>query len=294
MARWKGVGKKWNLKEAQEIGTLSIAKLPLQQKAELAQFYYRQFKLREQQFVNKLRVSFAYAKIERDFEQMANSDKLSSWQSNITLDSPIVIAKGRYRTLAEPFASAENPNAALNNYIRRMQSFFDSQSSTISGWDSIGKRQDYELFGGKDIIVKSKRGKYDYIDENGIKHRYVPNQSLSDAERVKLWKVIDMAKDAGWLNRFGYSSNQLHKEMASLFVNGTFKDIDIDDIDAAYNRVSEIIKNKEEMEGMFPEFPPGNSGNPTQLVGEGGDIKDVFGRSVRPDLLSGQHDSLLG
>lgn len=294
MTRWKGVGKKWKLKEAQEIGTLSIAKLPLQQKAELAQFYYRQFKLREQQFVNKLRVPFAYAKIERDFEQMADSDKLSSWQREITLDTPIVIAKGRYRTLAEPFASADNPNAALNNYIRRMQSFFDSQSSTISGWESIGKRQDYELFGGKDIIVKSKRGKYDYIDANGIKHRYVPNQSLTDAERTKLWMVIDMAKAAGWLNKFGYSSNQLHREMASLFVNGTFNGFDVSDIDDAYNKVSELIKDKERMEARFPEFTPGISGNPTQQVGEGGDIKDVFGRSVRPDLLSGQHDSLFG
>lgn len=294
MKRWKGAGKKWKLSEAQELGTLSIAKLPLQQKAELAQFYYRQFKLREAQFVNKMRIPFAYSKIVRDFETMATSDKLSSWQREITLDSPIVSAKGRYRTLAEPFASAENPNAALNNYIRRMQSFFSSESSTISGWDAIGKRQDYDLFGGEDIIVKSKRGKYDYIDENGVKHRYVPEVSLSDADRIKLWMIIDMAKDAGWLNRFGYSSSQLHREIASLFVNGTFNDFAVDDIDAAYNRVEELTKKKAQMEDKFPEFAPGISGNPTQQGEGGGNIKDVFGRSVRPDLLSGQHDSLLG
>lgn len=292
MKRWKGAGKKWKLNEAQELGTLRIAKLPLQEKAELAQFYYRQFKLRETQFVNRLRVPFAYSKIVRDFENMASSDKLSSWQREISLDIPIVSAKGRYRTLAEPFASADNPNAALNNYIRRMQSFFAAESSTISGWESIGKRQDYELFGGKDIIVKSKRGKYDYIDENGIKHRYVPNESLSDAERTKFWTIVGMAKDAGWLNRFGYSSNQLHREMASLFVNGTFNDLTVDDIDAAYNRVEELTKKKEHMEMGFPEYAPGISGNPTQQVGEGGDIKDVFGRSFRKDLLS-QNDTLL-
>lgn len=292
MKRWKGAGKKWKLNEAQELGTLKIAKLPLQEKAELAQFYYRQFKLRESQFVNKMRVPYAYSRIVRDFENMASSDKLSSWQREISLDSPIVSAKGRYRTLAEPFASADNPNAALNNYIRRMQSFFASESSTISGWDAIGKHQDYELFGGKDIIVKSKRGKYDYIDENGIKHRYIPEVSLSDADRTKLWMIIDMAKDAGWLNRFGYSSSQLHREIASLFVNGTFNDFEVDDIDAAYNRVEELTKKKELKEMGFPEYAPGISGNPTQQVGEGGDIKDVFGRTVRTDLLS-QHDTLL-
>lgn len=290
--RWKPTYKKWTLAEAQKLGTLGIARLTIPEKAELAQFYYRQFNLRANSFVRSLRVPYAFSKIMSDFDKMASSDKLSALQREISLDTPIVKTRGRYRTLTYPFSNMENPGPALNNYIRRMQAFFNAKSSTIAGWNEVSLQQDIQLFGAN---VENYR-RYGYItDENGKRKRkemygpfmkVTPKYRMTDAERIKFWAVVDLAKDAGWLNRFGYSSTQAHRQIASLWQNGTF---DHNDIDAAYTKILEILGQQDVMRGMYPDQMNGGYGNPLPHKGEGGSIEKWSDQS---DLLS-QDDSLL-
>lgn len=284
--RWKGAGK-WNLKSAQGVGGLALLRMNMQQKAELAQFYYNQFNLRVNTYT-PAEIPFAFTELLRNFDRMQKSDKLSPLQRQITLDSPIVVPKGRYRQLNYPFSEMQNPNASLNSYIRRMQNFFDAKTSTTAGWREVAKAQDISLFG-------AERGeKYHYEkDEHGKRHRVyeqIPKYKLTDDERRKLWTIINLAKDAGWLNRFGYDSGQAHKELAGLWMKGEFKDIEnvLEDIDTAYHRILAIMKEKEEKRGMFADVTPGIEGNPIPHKDEGG---DNIGESGQPDLLS-QDDSL--
>lgn len=284
--RWKGADK-WNLKSAQGVGTLALLKMSMQQKAELAQFYYNQFNLRVNTYT-PAEIPFAFTQLVHNFDRMQKSEKLTPLQRAITIESPVVISNGRYRELNYPFSEMENPNASLNSYIRRMQAFFDAKTSTVSGWREVSKAQDISLFGSE------KGTKYHYEkDENGKRHRVyeeIPKYTLTDDERRKVWQIINLAKDAGWLNRFGYDSGQAHKELAGLWMKGAFNDIDdiLDDIDKSYNRILAIMKEKEEKRGMFADVTPGIEGNPTHRRDEGG---DNIGESGQPDLLS-QDDSL--
>lgn len=284
--KWKGAGK-WNLKSAQGVGNIALLKMNMQQKAELAQFYYNQFNLRVNTYT-PAEIPFAFTELLQNFDRMQKSDKLSPLQRQITLDEPIVIAKGRYRELNYPFSEMKNPNASLNSYIRRMQNFFDAKTSTLAGWREVAKAQDISLFGS----THGKKYHYEK-DENGKRHRVyelIPNYTLNDDERRKLWKIIDLAKDAGWMNRFGYDSGQTHKELAGLFMQGAFKDVEniLDDIDAAYNRILKLIEDKEKKRGQFADIIPGIEGNPIPHRDGGGDNVEWSGQ---PDLLS-QDDSL--
>lgn len=280
--KWKGAPK-WNLKSAQGLGTIDLLKLPLREKAELAQFYYNQFNLRVNTY-NPAEIPYAFTELLHNFDKMQKSEYLSPLQREISIDNPIVIRQGRYRTLNYPFSEMTNPNASLNSYIRRMQNFFDAKTSTLSGWREVAQAQDIALFG-------SERGKrYHYItDENGKRHRVyeqVPIHRLTDDDRRKLWKIIDLAKDAGWLNRFGYDSGQAHKELAGLWLNGTFSDIKnvLDDIDAAYVKMLHIIEDKEKERGRFADVSSNIEGNPIHHRDGGGDILNE--QSGQPDLLS--------
>lgn len=285
MERWKGVGKRWTLKTAQNVGTVSLLKMNLQQKAELAQFYFNQLNLRVNTYTPS-EIPFAFTQLLHSFEKASNSPKLDPLQQRISLETPIVTAKGRYRELNYPFSEMDNPNASLNNYIRRMQSFFGAKTSTISGWREVAKKQDIALFGAE------QGTKYHYvIDENGKRHRVyemIPKYTLTDSERRQLWKIIDMAKDLGWLNRFGYDSGQAHKELASLWMRGELKNPE-EDLEAAYASIVAAIKRKEEGSG-FKDEVPGIKGNPIHRNAEnGGDM--LAWESGQPDLLS-QDDTL--
>lgn len=284
--RWKGADK-WNLKSAQGVGTLALLKMSMQQKAELAQFYYNQFNLRVNTYT-PAELPFAFTQLVHNFSRMQKSEKLTPLQRAITLESPIVVSNGRYRELNYPFSEMENPNASLNSYIRRMQAFFDAKTSTVSGWREVSKAQDISLFGS----VRGTKYHYEKGDD-GKRHRVyeeIPKYNLTDEERRKMWQIINLAKDAGWLNRFGYDSGQAHKELAGLWMKGAFNDIDdiLGDIDKSYNRILAIMKEKEEKRGMFADVTPGIEGNPILHKDEGG---DNIGGSGQPDLLR-QDDSL--
>ena len=277
MAKWKGIGRSWKLKDAQKLGTLSIAKMSLQEKAELAQFYYNQFNTRSNQFVRAGVMPYAWTKMFRDYEKIANSDKVSDLQRAVSLETPIVERVGKYRELAYPFSEMANPSASLTGYIRRMQAFFDAKTSTVKGWEAVSNAQDIALFGG------TLTGKYHYEkDEKGKRHRVydmIPNDTMSEAERIKVWEIIDLAKDEGWLNRFGYDSVQAHRDIASLFFSGR---ISHDDIEKAREDIDNIMKAHDKLRTMYKDTVAGDKNDPFLRTEEGGNT-DEYGR---PDLLS--------
>lgn len=280
--RWKGAGKKWNLKSAQGVGTVHLLKMNLQQKAELAQFYYNQFNLRVNTY-NPAELPFAFTQLLRSFEQASKSERLSPLQRRMSVETPVVVAKGRYRELNYPFSEMENPNASLNNYIRRMQAFFDAKTSTVAGWREIGKQQDIAFFGG----IRGTKYHYE-TDENGKRHRVyemIPKFTLTDSERRELWQIIDMAKDAGWLNRFGYDSGQAHKELASLFMRGDFANPE-KDLEKAYASILSAMERKEAERGKLKDIMPGVEGNPILRNEDGGSDNLEWSSQPDYDLLS--------
>lgn len=286
---WKKRGKSWKLADAQKVGTLSLANMNLREKAELAQFYYNQFHLRENTYTPAA-IPYAYLNLAEQFERASKSDRLTDLQRQISLDAPIVVQKGKKRELNYPFSEMDNPNASLNSYIRRMQSFFSAKTSTTSGWLEVGKMQDIALFGGHETgkyhFARDENGKF-IKDKNGKRVRVYeiePNNRLTDDERRQLWRIIDMAKDAGWLNRFGYDSGQAHRELASLWQSGELR---IDDIELAEKRIQEIMNDKEARRGRYADVTQGIPGNPIPHNAESGDNIEW---SSQPDLLS-QDDS---
>ena len=278
--KWKGAGKKWNLKSAQGVGNIHLLQMSLQQKAELAQFYYNQFNLRVNTY-NPAELPFAFVQLLHSFDKASKSDRLGPLQQRISIETPIVIAKGRYRELNYPFSEMDNPNSSLNNYIRRMQNFFGAKTSTLTGWREVGKQQDIALFGA----VRGTKYHYEK-DENGKRHRVyemIPKYTLTDSERRELWEIIDLAKDAGWLNRFGYDSAQSHKELASLWMRGELTNPE-EDLEAAYASILAAMERKEAERGKLKDEVAGIEGNPIHRNED--EEGDIFEQSGRPDLLS--------
>lgn len=285
MDKWKGVGRHWTLKGAQKLNIFDIGKMSTQEKAELAQFYYRQLSLRTNTFLKANTIPYAFTKLYKDFDRIQKSDMTSPDQKLLTLDEPVVVPNGKYRQLNENFASMRNPDAQLRNYIMRMQSFFGSKTSTVKGWQEVAEAQDAKLFGTEAV---SQGNKYGYIidPETGRRKRVPkfgpfieirPKHRLNDDERRKLWEIIDLAKDAGWLNVYGYDSDQAHRQIASMFISGDF---DVNDIDNAYHQILEKIREKQQGLDKYPEYPPNEPMNPIARTDEGGDINDVWGRDV--------------
>ena len=285
MDRWKGVGRRWTLKSAQKLNIFDIAKMSTQAKAELAQFYYRQLNLRTNSFVRANVIPYAFTKLYRDFNRVQTSSMTSHDQKLLTLDEPVVVPNGKYRQLSENFANMRNPDAQLRNYIMRMQSFFGAKTSSVKGWREVSEEQDRSLFG---VEAVSKGDKYGYIidPETGKRKRVPkfgpfieirPKYRLNDDERRKLWEIIDLAKDAGWLNVYGYDSDQAHRQIASMFINGEFE---VNDIDRAYHQILEKISDRQQGLDKYPEYPPNEPMNPIVRTDGGGDGSDVWGRDV--------------
>lgn len=255
--KWRGAGKIKTLEEANALSVFDIAKMNLKERAELAQMYYRQFNLRVNTFLKANVIPFALTKTLNTFEKIKEASELKGYD-NFSLDSAPVVTQGRFRTLSPMFSDMENPNNALYHYIAIMQDFFRARSSTVTGWRNIGLEQDMRLFGA---IVTPKKGSYNMTVK--------PKFTMTDDERRKFWSLYDLAREAGFENRFGYSSSQAQRELASMWSNGDF---DISDIDASYNAVLKLLDIDIE---DYKDVAPGDLLNPTHPVrgedGLGGD-----------------------
>lgn len=234
MEKWKVSGKKWTLKEANALSPLQISAMTLPERAELANFYFRNFNLRVSTFVRAMEVPFALTKIFRDMEDIKNRPHKEGYVPFNLESAPASVSKG-YISLKGSFAETSYPAQSLYSYINLMQEFFLAKSSTVKGWREIGLQQDIRLFG---------------TDENGN-----PLNRLTDAERIKFWSIYHEAERNGFSNRYGYDSTQAHRAMAQLWQKGNFVALDID---AANATLDDMINNRVT---SYPEHKPGVDGD---------------------------------
>lgn len=271
--KWKGIGKRWNLKSAQEVGLIDLMRMNTQERAELAQFYRNQFINRVEQFARSSRVGYAVSKVFRDMEDV--NKKLGF---HLDAFEPIVVAHGKTRQLNDEFAMRKNPQNALASYISVMQDFFKAKSSTISGWDAIGKAQDIRLFGahvertGKFHWQRYPNGEY-VLDKNGKRIREweiveTPLYTLTDAERIIFWRVYEEVRKTGWNGINDYSSDS-QRLFATQWQTGNFNRLDFD---SAYKALTDIL---DERPKGYPEHVPGINGDFFQQT-DGGVKEYVF------------------
>lgn len=251
--KWKRAGKKWTLKEAQNVGPIQLRRMTTEQRAELAQFYRNQFQLRLRQFTNAGVVSFAVSKLTGDMQEV--SEKLDMKMDPF---ANVVTAKGKSRVLAPNFAERKNPQNALAAYIGMMQDFFKAKSSTVKGWKDIGEAQDKRLFGEVPIAVIPGRL---YKKQQKIKYKTDLAYRMTDAERVLFWKVYREVSKTGWTSINDYSSDS-QRAFATQWMNGDFNH---KDFESAYHKMLSYL---DERPDALREDSPGASGNPFQPEGD--------------------------
>ncbi len=242
--KWKKAGRKWTLRSALEAGTMTVAQMNTQERAELAQFLQTQFMARKRQFDKAGTMGYAVTKLEND---MAYASK--KLNMNLNPNEKVVYVKGKNRRLSPAFADRKNPQNALASYIAAMQGFFSAKSSTVSGWEEIGRKQDARLFGVERRYYTDKKGKLRFTTS--------PTHSMSDSERRMFWKVYDELYRAGWTSVIDYSSES-QREVATKWINGDFDKLDFD---SAYASMLKMVSTRPD---DLPEDAPGDSGNPFQ------------------------------
>lgn len=257
---------KWTIKKAIALTALDRAKMTLPERAELASFLYSQLKLREATFLKAMTIPFAYTKLLRDFEDIRNSEVIPADRRKMNLDeSPAHVRKGKVY-LNGAFAEMERPDYALASYNRNLINFFKAKSSTVKGWREIGEEQDIRLFGSTTTI---KRGRM-HKGYQEISYIVTPNYRMTDVERTNFWSVYDEAERAGWMNQYGYDSNQSHRAFASLWESGKFSLMDIEEANA---KIKAILDNRIE---SYPEHAAGDDSDFFQQRDESDINYDAF------------------
>lgn len=258
----------WTLAKANELTPLKLAAMSEDERARLAQFYQNTLRLRVASYARAGVEPYAFTKLERDFEK-ANSSRM---RDRIPGLFEQIVRSGK---LTDSYNNLRDPSATVNQYIYRMRTFFASKSSSVAGWRDVAKQQDIQLFGAeykfrnKYIMEQGEDGKRHRVYVQGAFVDVIPKGTLSDSDRRKLWAIIDLAKDAGFMNVFGYNSDQVHRELASMYKNGEFS---VDDIDTANDKILKMIAKKQGLEDKYEEHSPGNSGDVFRRTGvEGGE-----------------------
>lgn len=264
---WRGAGKKWTLKAAQNLGLMGLMRMNTQERAELAQFYRNQFILRTEQFARAGRVGYALAKVFKDMEDV--NEKLGF---HLDPFDPVVVKQGKFRMLSDEFRDRKNPQNALASYITIMQDFFKAKSSTIKGWDEIGLAQDKRLFGttlqrtGKFHWDRYPNGEYTHTSDGKRVKVWevveIPEYRMTDAERIMFWRVYEEVRKTGWNGINDYSSDS-QRLFATKWMVGDFNRLDFSE---AYKVLSDML---DERPRYMRENAPGISGDPFQPDGEG-------------------------
>lgn len=243
---WKGTAKKWTLNEAKSLSPMRIAIMNTQERAELANFLRNQFNTRLSTFTRAGEIGYAVAKLAEDFEKM--SDKLGM---SVDPFEPVIVSRGKSKTLSPAFADRKNPQNALFSYIVTMQDFFNAKSSTLKGWREIKQEQDFRLFGYTEKVPSKKvKGRQYYKNVKRLDY------TMSDAERITFWRTYKMLKRTGWTEINSYDSD-IQRKFGSAWRTGKF---DKTDIEAAF---SEMLKVFDTRPDYIRESQPGVSSDPT-------------------------------
>lgn len=240
--RWRPLKAKWTLAKALAVDPLQLKSMETPQKAELAQFLRNQFSTRLNQFTRAGAVGYAVAKLAED---MDSSSKKMLMDMNPF--DPIVTTRGKSRVLARTYANRKNPQNALATYITLMQDFFNSKSSTVKGWRSIGYEQDKRIFG------EMKDGR-----------KTVLKYQMSDAERINFWRVYKELYKTDWVPITSYSSDS-QREVGQLWMSGDFNKLDFDE---AYAKLAKLLDARPD---VIKETVPGNPADFSQQDAGGGD-----------------------
>ena len=256
---------KWTLDEAKSLSPMRIAIMNTQERAELANFLRNQFNARLSTFTKAGEVGYAVAKLADDFEKM--SEKLGM---NLDPFEPVIVGKGKNKTISPMFANRKNPQNALFSYIVTMQDFFNAKSSTLKGWREIKQEQDFRLFGYTEKVPSKKvKGRQYYKNVKKLDY------TMSDAERIVFWRTYKMLKRTGWTEINSYDSD-IQRKFGSAWRTGTF---DKTDIEAAYSAMLNIFDTRPD---YIRESQPGVSSDPTAqddgLGREDGIDRDFYDR----------------
>lgn len=259
---WK-LTNKWTMKKVKALSLGDISRMKLAERADLAQYMYKQFQRRVNEAARAMVLPYGIKKMYMDFEKKysdiidVGGKEMSIGEFlGIDLDKPITINKKGNISLAEPYASMKYANQSLFAYINQMKDFFSWKSSTVEGWRTIATMQDARLFGHTGRILK-------YIlvkQEDGTRKRvpvYEPLNRMDEYQRIQFWKAIDEIR--------GWSTNTLDYEHSEPLVTADFitlfdesRHLDWSDLTALSQAVEDIINGREM---QFPEYTPDNRGN---------------------------------
>lgn len=260
---WK-LTNKWTMRKVKNLSLDDISRMKLPERADLAQYMYKQFQRRVNEAARAIVMPYGIKKMYMDFEKRysdiidVNGKQMSIGEFlGIDLDKPITKSHKGSISLAEPYASMRYANQSLFAYINQMRDFFSWKSSTVKGWEAITLEQDKRLFG----------------EENGS-----PLRRMDEFQRIQFWSAIDEIRK--------WSTNTLDYEHSEPLVTADFitlfdenLHLDWSDLTTLSKVVEDIIMGREI---TFPEFTPderGNEGGATPF-GEVAGLERRAGRSV--------------
>ena len=255
----KQIQHKWTLKSALDIDFLSINRMKIPERAELAQFLQNQIANRVRSYgrAKQFNHPYAYQKMQEDFQALMDDEGY-----NFDFNSPIIKSKGKFRSLSPAYAALDNPAARIMSYIVQARNFLGAKSSTVSGWKEIIRNESMKLFGYRTVHTKS--GDRIYL-----------NYMMTEDERTAFWKLYEELRKSGKVAMYDSESmrstgfTRIWREKQS---RGEWN---YNDLTAMMNdMLSEMRKSGTPVRDM-PEHKPGISENPTALDLEDAEDSDL-------------------
>lgn len=260
---WK-LTNKWTMRKVKNLSLDDISRMKLPERADLAQYMYKQFQRRVNEASRAMVMPYGIKKMYMDFEKRysdiidVDGKQMSIGEFlGIDLDKPITTSRKGNISLAEPYASMRYANQSLFAYINQMRDFFSWKSSTVKGWEAITLEQDKRLFG----------------QENGM-----PLRRMDEFQRIQFWSAIDEIRK--------WSTNTLDYEHSEPLITADFITLFDENLHLDWSDLTTLSKVIEDIvmgrEITFPEFTPdehGNEGGATPF-GEVAGLERRAGRSV--------------
>lgn len=259
---WK-LTNNWTMRKVKNLSLDDISRMKLPERADLAQYLYKQFQRRVNEAARAMVMPYGIKKMYMDFEKKysdiidVNGRQMSIGEYlGIDLDKPITKMRRGDISLAEPYASMKYANQTLFAYINQMKEFFSWKSGTVEGWTNIKDMQDARLFGHTDKILRYTmiKNAEDKLEKVPI---YEPLRTMTEFQRVQFWSAIDEIRK--------WSTNALDYEHSEPLLTADFitlfdedRNVDWNDLTSLSRAIENIINGNER---TFPEYAPDSSGN---------------------------------